>query len=169
MDIIKNKKGDAQDVATIVVLIFAIGIVFFISFFAFNAILDTFMTTTATNSSEIIQDNWQATKDLTNKFDYVLFGVFIALALGFMVSSYFVSGHPMFMIFYFAIVVIVVVVSSFLTKLWAIISTTAPLSTNLGSFILTNHLLSNLTIYTAIIGTVGLVIMFAKPNQNEIR
>lgn len=108
-----------------------------------------------------------ALEGVTNKvlprFDYIVFGFFIGFVLAYLITSYFVGGHPIFMFVYFLVTVIGVVGSALISNVWETATATGPLATQVSAFPITNHLINYLPVYTTFIGFIGLVAMFAKP------
>ena len=92
-----------------------------------------------------------------------MFGFFIALVLGLLITSWLIGANPLFMFVYFIIVTIGTLVSTILSNVWESITTDANLVGTLGVFPLTNHLLTNLPLYVAVVGVIGIIIMYAKP------
>lgn len=162
-----NKKGSLEDTATILVLLFSGAILLFMAFFAFGTLTDTFMTTAQTNDSAVMPV-WQATKDLTARFDYIILAVFIASTLTMLVTAYIVGGNPIFTVFYFIGVVIIVIVSSLISNAWVTFSTRPPISAYaLSSFVITNHLLVYAPIYISVIGVFGILLTFVRAHSER--
>ena len=164
----KNNKGSARDVVVAGVLLFVIGIGFFIANFAINTTVDGLLGQSAVNQSgnETITA-LQSTKTIVNKLDYVVAGFFIALVLGVLITGWFVGGQPIFMGIYFLINVVAVLLAGILASFWSSLSQASVFGTTVSLFPITNQILSNLQIYVAVIGIVGIIVMFAKPYFTE--
>jgi hypothetical protein len=93
--------------------------------------------------------------------------VFIALSLALLITGWFVGGNPLFMFVYFIVVVLATVAAGVLAWFWEQFSQASVLAASLASFPITDHLVSNLHIYIAVLGVVGMVVMFAKPSFSE--
>ncbi len=154
-----------RDVIFIAVIIFAFAIVFTTIFYAGDQ-----MITRSLNSSVLGQYNASnaslhavQTKVLP-RFDDIIFALFIGLILGLMITSWFIGGNPIFMAVYFIGIVVAVVVSSVLAYVWDMYITKTPFNTFVvKSFPITNHLIHNFPYYIAIVGCLGMLVMFAKP------
>jgi hypothetical protein len=154
----------ASDVIMIAVVLFIFAIGFFVMHYAVNTTINSMLNIPEINSSNATATALQGAKALTNRMDYVIFGLFIALLLSLLITSWFISGYPIFMFIYFIVTVLAVVFSTILSNVWETVSTDiTTFSTTVNSFPITNHLLNNLPIYIAIAGFVGIVVMFAKP------
>jgi len=153
----------ARDVILIAVLIFSLGLGFLAIHFMINTALDRMMAIPTIMESDAAIDAFQETKDLTERFDYIIFMVFIGLVLSLMITGWFVGGHALFMIIYFIIVLITVVVSTIFANIWDAFSQASVFGTTVASFPITSNILSNLPVYMAVIGLLGILVMFAKP------
>jgi len=162
-----NKKGSARDVILIVILVFAFSIGLFATHYMINESIDQILNNTEINSSSTTVDVFQSGKEVTQRFDYVVFGLFIGLVLALIVTGWFVGGNPIFMFIYFMIVTIATTISAVLANAWESFSQASVFGTNVTNFPITNHLLSYLPIYAAIIGLLGLIVMFAKPFMSQ--
>jgi len=160
-----NKRGTIEDVALLAVILFASGVALMVGYYAFGSVLDKLITSPATNTSEKAVTVWQDTKTkLMSKFDFIVFGIFIAITLSIIVSGYFVGGRPEFMFFYFLALILIVIVSSIIAYVWSVFSVGNAISTYVGSAMaITNHLLLYLPVYVAGVGLVGMIVMFIQP------
>lgn len=156
--------ASARDVLLVAVLIFVFGIGFLIIHYAMTTAVDAMTGNTEINSSSNAVSSLNAVKTVTlARLDYVIFGLFIGLVLGLLISGWFVGGHPIFMFIYFIVVIIGVVISAFMANFWETISQSSTFLATTASFPITNHLLLYLPIYVGIVGFIGVVVMFAKP------
>lgn len=163
-----NKKASARDVLVAGVLLFILGIGFFIANFAIGSTVDGLLSVPIINaSSNETSGVLQTTKTLANKFDYVFAGFFVALVLGVLITGWFVGGQPIFMSIYFLINVLAVLISGILSNFWTTLSQASVFGTTASNFPITNQILGNLQVYVAIIGIIGIVVMFAKPYFQE--
>lgn len=160
--LLKNKRGTAQDVLFVTIFLASLGIGFLIFHYVVNIAVDSMLTNTEINGSVSSVTALTATKQLSERLDYVVFGSFIAYNLGLIITSWFVAGYPIFIFAYFIIVVLSVIVAKILSEVWQFIVTTA-LSSSIASFPLTDSIMGHLPIYIAVVGMVGMVISFAKP------
>jgi len=153
----------ARDVIMIAILLFGFGMAFFVTHLVFNTMTNAMLNITEINASNATVSVFEGVKNTTERLDYVVFGVFIALILGLIITGWFIGGHPIFMFIYFVFIVMGVIISSIMSNVWETISQSSVFGLTITSFPITNNILLNLPIYIAIIGFIGIVIMFAKP------
>lgn len=158
-----NKAGSARDVILIIVVVFVMGIAAFIMNYMGNTAITQMVNTPAINESTEAVTALNSATDVNNRFDYIVFGCFIGFVLAMMITGWLVGGHPIFMFIYFIFVIIAVVVAVVLSNTWEMVSTSSVFGTTIANFTITNHLLTNMPIYAAVIGILGLIVMFAKP------
>jgi len=153
-----------RDVVMVSVIVLALGMVLFASFFITRSAIDTMVSIPSIAGDNTTVQILQDTKDLTDRFDYVVFGVFIGLVLAILITSWFIPSNPIFAAIYFIVVVIGVVLAVPMANVWEDMTTSVIFGTTINSFPMANNLISNMPLYIAIIGFLGIVIMFAKPN-----
>lgn len=159
-----NTKGSARDIIVFGVVMFSVALMMFIANFALNTTIDGLLANPTINSSgnETISA-LQSTQDVVNKFDYVVAGVFIALVLGVLITGWFIGGYPIFMAIYFLFNVVAVIISGILSSFWNSFSLASVFGSTFSNFPITNQIMANLQLYVAIVGIIGIVVMFAKP------
>ena len=156
----------ASDVVLIGVLVFATAIGLFAIFAAVTPAIDGMLHTEMNESAEAV-DALQGTQTMMGKFDYLVMGVFIALVLGLIITSWFIGGNPLFMFIYFIVIVLAVIVAAIMSNVWETVTSASVFGTTLGSFPLANHLMLLLPYYIAVVGFIGIIVMFAKPYLSE--
>jgi len=152
-----------RDILFIMVFIFALGLAFFVIKFSTDTAINKMISIPAINQSEAAVEALDNTMLVSNRADKLLLGAFIGLVLGLIITGWFIGGYPIFMAAYFIIVVIAVAISPFLSNAWESISVMPIFGGTLAAYPITNHLLLNLPVYIAIIGFIGLIVMFGKP------
>lgn len=153
----------ARDVVMIAVVVFTFAIAFLAGHYALNQGLSRMINTTQINETPEAVAALQDAQDLTSRFDYIVFALFIGLGLALIITGWFIGGNPIFAAIYFLVIVIAVVLSAIFANVWETVTQTATFGSTLSSFPLTNNLLLLLPIYIAVVGFIGLVVMFAKP------
>jgi hypothetical protein len=153
----------ARDVLLVGVLVFTLAIAMFILFKISSDVINQMILTPAIASDPVAVKVLQDTGLLKNQFDYAIFGVFIGLCLGLIITGWFVAGHPMFMFIYFLGIVISVLVSAVLANTWETITSMSIFGSQVGSFAISNNLILMLPVYMAVVGFIGIIVMFAKP------
>jgi len=155
--------GSTNDVILIGAIIFIFGIGFFTVFFMSQTVTNQMMNIPTINESSATMEVLESQAVIRGRMDYIIFGLFIGLILALLISGWFVGGHPIFMTIYFLIIVIGVAVGAVLANTWETTTTMTIFGSTINSFPITNNILLNLPIYVAIIGFLGMVVMFAKP------
>lgn len=153
----------SKDVLLVGVIIFAFALGFFVINYAMNTIVDDMVGISAINESNSTVQALQGVQGLMGRLDYIITGLFIGLVLALIITGWFIGGIPIFMFIYFIVVVIGVVVSTILSNVWETFTGSAVFGTTVNSFPIANNLMLNLPIYMAIVGFIGMVVMFAKP------
>lgn len=158
-----NNTGSARDVILIIIVLFVMSIGTFAIHFMFNNTLDKMLEVPIINSSNSTREVLQAGQNISNRFDYIIFSIFIGMILALMITSWFIGGNPIFMFIYFLFIIIGTVLSAVFSNIWSDVATSSVFGANIIHFPLTNYILTWLPIYSAVIGILGLIIMFAKP------
>lgn len=153
----------AKDVIVISGLIFILGMGLFIFHFSFSTMVDNIVTVPVVNSSAGSVTAFEGIKTLSDRFDYVIGGIFFALVMALVITGWFVSGNAIFMFVYFLVIIIAVAFSAVMSNTWETMSQMAVFGDTITHFPITNNLLIYLPFYTAVVGFIGLIAMFAKP------
>jgi hypothetical protein len=153
----------AEDVIYIGAALFAAGIGLFLISWTSTTFIDKFQNSSAVNGTSA-DTALQAVEDnVINKFDYIIFGFFIALVLGLLITSWLIGANPLFMFVYFIVVTIGVVISTILSNVWESITRNPKMVATVAAFPITDHLMTYLPLYMGVVGVVGIIIMYAKP------
>lgn len=152
-----------RDIILIGVLVFAFGLAFFSSHYMLGQAFTKTLNATAINESVYASDAIRDSQSLTSRFDYIVFALFMGLGLALIITGWFIGGNPIFSFIYFLVIIIAVIMSTIFANAWEEISQTSTLSSSLTAFPLTNNLLLLLPVYIAVVGFIGLVVLFAKP------
>jgi len=164
----KSKRASARDIIFVAIILFVFGIAFFIVNSIWTTTSNQMINIGVINESNTTVQVLEGTQRAINRADYIMMGLFVGLVLALIITGWFIGGVPIFMFIYFIVVVITVVVSTVLSNVWESVTTISIFGATIGNFPVTNNLLLNLPIYMAVVGVIGLVVMFAKPYfQNE--
>ena len=164
-----NKRGSGRDIVLMAVLLFVFAISALIMRYTTSHVVEIFYNSSDFNSS-YNQSNYDITqmmKDSTDQtggqLDYVILAIFIGLILGIVVTSWYIGGHPIFLFFYFIFIVIGVLLSVVFADVWDDVTSMSMFGGVIGDFPITTHLITYMPIYLAVVGMIGLVVMFGKP------
>lgn len=158
-----NRKGSAQDVLLIMGLMFAFGVAFLVAHYATGEIYTAMLANPQINESAVTVDVLEAGLEVDDKLDYWTMAVFFGLIIALIVTAWFVSGNPLFIGVYVIVIIIAVVVSMGLSNGWEELSQNPKLIGSTNSLPFTNHVLLYLPYYTAVLGMLGIIVLFAKP------
>lgn len=154
----------ARDIILISVVLFSFALIFFVTHFIINTATDQMINNEYINQSQNTTTALEGVRNVTDRYDYVMFGVFLALSIGIIVTGYFIGGEPVFMFIYFTVIVIGVTASTIFANIWEDVSQNAVIfGSTVASFPMTNNIVSYLPFYVAVIGFMSIVAMFVKP------
>ena len=162
-----NKKASVQDVALIIVLLFSLAIVALVGKVAFSEFNSRMGNITVVNSSQVTLDALDDGYNVTNKYDYVMFTIFMGLLIALIITGWLVGGNPLFTFVYFIAIVIITILAIVLSYVWNRVSTNTIFTTALAEMPITDFMISNIHIITPVIGFIGLLVMFAKPYTEQ--
>lgn len=157
----------ARDVVVIPIVLFILGIIFFIAFFVAHTMITNVVAIPAIASSPKAVEAFQATETAAARFDMLFMSVFMGMAMSFFILSWFIPGHPIFTFFYLVFIIVGVILSAFIANVWEAISQRPDLVSTVASFPITNHILSRLPIYMAVIGCLGMILFFRKAVEGK--
>lgn len=162
-----NKKGSVRDIVFLFIILFAVAVLFFSSFYTFNVVSDKLLNTSTINDTAGAKSSIQSIKDNSERMDYVILAFFIGLSLAIIITGWFIGGNQLFMMLYFLVLVISVIGSMILSNVWETLSNSSVFRINgvdtVTHFPITNFLITNLPLVVAVIGFLGMISMFAKP------
>lgn len=155
--------ASGRDILFISALLFMTGVAFLGTHYAANQALTGMINNSQINVSQDAYNSLVTTKSLTNRFDYLFFGLFIGLVLMVIISGWLVGTHPLFMFLYGITIIIAVIVSAVFSNGWETFSNYSTFLSTVTYFPITSHILNYLPLYVTVIGMLGMVVMFAKP------
>ena len=159
-----GKKASIRDVLIVVVVFFVVMMGFFLMNFTTKTITTAMKNNTQIASVPEAVTSLDSTSNMVDRLDYLGFGLLIGLLLAMMIAGYFVGGNRIFMFVYFIIIILAVIVSAVLSNVWGDVTGLSTIfGTTISAFPLSNHIIGNFPIYTAIAGFIGIISMFAKP------
>lgn len=153
----------AEDIVVIAVVLMLAGVGVFIVGYVGSTAATSIAAQPVVNESSYAVTAFNALDSATQRFDILFLAVFIGLTLGLIILSWFVPTHPIFYIAYFLVIIVAVIVSAIMANVWELVANHSALVAMLLQFPITNHVLTNLPIYIAVIGFTGITTMFAKP------
>lgn len=158
-----DKRASVRDIVFIAVILFMFAIGFFVVYNITYTVTNSMMGISVINSSASAVKALQGSQKVADRMDYVIFGLLIGLILALIITGWFIGGNPIFMVIYFLVVIITVVFSTVLSNTWETTTQSSIFGNTVTHFPITNNIMSNLPVYMAVIGFLGIVVMFAKP------
>lgn len=153
-------EGGIRDSVVIGVTVFLLAIGLFVIFFGVKATTSQLVEIPVIAEDTHVVEAFNGINTTINKLDYFIFGVFIALMIGFLISSWFVGGYPVLVIIYIIVIIVSVVLGGVLANVWETMAQGAIFGDTVSNFPITNNLLTNLPLYNLIIGALGMIVMF---------
>ena len=166
----KNKKASAPVfIISVIVILFIVGICGIIFSKAF------LMTLSELKGNPIISANNRSLASISvvqdktiPLLDYVFFFIFIAFAIGLIISAVFIDMHPVFIAIFFLLLVVGVVLAGIFGYVFIHIAENPVLLSTYEQFTLTHALMNHIPLILAVLGFTIIIIFFAKPRGGGI-
>lgn len=166
-----NKKASVQDVGIAMIYFFGAVILFLVVAYSFDVMVDKIKLTPAINSSSVSISSFESANELTKRYDYVSLAILLGFTLAIIITGWLVPVNSIFMWLYLLFLSVIVMVSGILSYVWGQIyqSSNGRFVDIIGThFPIANHILNFFPIYITIIGFLGMLVMFAKPNNGGL-
>lgn len=161
-----NKRSNMLDVGLMLIFLFGAVVVFILGNYTITTFTEKWQNNSMVNSSQASVTALQDVQNLADtRFDYMGFMVLIGMTLAIIITGWFVGGNPIFSFIYFIVLVIFTVLAAIFSFTYNKIAETTVLQDAVSHLPIMDFLMSNLPVYTAIVGFIGMVVMFAKPQQ----
>lgn len=159
----------ARDVITIfVAFVFAIALGLFLIQFMSDTTSDKLVMAESFNESTEAVDSINAFKqNVTSKFDYLFFMVFMGLIISLLIVSWVFAGEPIFTFLYVIVMMFSLVLSPIFSNVFTTVTENANFGTLINSYPITTHIMNNLPIYVVVVGLLGFLVMYGKPRVLE--
>ena len=171
---IEKNKGQVRDIMVMIIVLFIVGICVFITVFVNKNVTEAFIYDEAINDSfnhtninvtEIMESGMNITSNVS---DYIVFTLFIGFSIVIIVLSYIFGGHPVFLIFYFIVIVLAVIFSIILANIWDDLYTSPEFTSISGTLPITNNVIIYMPFYVIVVGGLAAMAMFAKRRREEL-
>jgi uncharacterized membrane protein len=150
-----------RDMAMVSVLLLLLGTVGLAVHLTMTEMVDKFVSLPAVNDSSGAVSAWESAEGQLNRLDYINLVIFIAVALTFVITGYFIGANTVFAVLYFIVMVVSIILTSFTNYIWDALSGTSYFVTiTANHYPITNHLISNGGFYVTIVMILGFVAMF---------
>jgi len=152
-----------RDVFLVMVVVFALSIAGLATHSIVNSTVTQLQANPTINSSNSTMQALSAIEPLTNKIDYIIFGVFVGFLMAIIITAWLVAGFPMFKWIFVIGGVIAVIASMLMSNIFGYIVDNHFITEAI-HFPLTRHLLGNFPVYIAVTIFIAMIVLFAKPN-----
>ena len=154
-----------RDIIFIVALLFVVGVsVMFIVKIGHN-VNTQLLNVSVFNNSVAASNVIQHTDMAINSMDYIYLAFFISFAIGIIIFGYLIGGTPIMTPIYLFILVIFAFVGVLLQLAWGDIGSSAQLLSTTSNLPITNFILLHLGYFTVVLGLLGILSMYAKPQD----
>jgi len=158
-----NRKATITEVIFLVIVLFILGIGFLMARVWTSQLATELVNNPTINQSEGARNAIQSIDKVQNRFDYVIFGAFIAMVLGMLIASWFIAGNGIYTFVYFIALVFAIVLSAIMANMWSEFFNNSLLAAQQSYFPITDNLITYSPYYLAVLGFLSIIIMFAKP------
>ena len=160
---IKNKRGDASEYLTFIVILFFLAVSFLVCAYIMGIFSDDVINGTELGGGQVANDsvehlNRMKTDSIQNGF-IAIFGV---LSIGMMVSAFFVRVHPVFFIIYIITLAIAIFTCIPLSNAYQLLKDTDVLAATSAEQTKMNWVMEHLVLITLAVSALSMVILFAK-------
>ena len=155
-----------RDIILITIILFILGIaaMFMVNI---NHKINTKLLSISTFSNNTAATNVITKADTAqNSLDYIYLAIFIGFFISIIVFGWLVGGLPIFAPIYFFLIMIFSFIGVILQLVWIEIGSNSTIIATTSQLPITNFILLHLGYFTVAMGLVGLVVMFAKPQDN---
>lgn len=160
-----NKTGSIFDiflwviVTVFVILFFGI---FLYAYGIFHSAVLTIPSTAEANFTEAIDNSLVPAYNSFMVLRWIAFIIVFGMIINIFVSNYFIKTYPVFFVIYLLIVVVGVIASAILSNAYQTMFNTmnTGLQDSLSSFTAIHYVIYNLPVWTAIVGVIGLILLF---------
>ena len=158
----KNRKGNIQGVITVIVVLFVLGIAFYVTGYVVPKVVEEMMGT-AIGRTEQGAIALNATRDVAETtLDSGYLMLFVLLIISVIATAFLIKAHPVFIPIFIILLGITVVLAVVFSNTFEQIKEISPLNETTATHTYTSTIMSNLVVITIIVGLIAMVIIFAK-------
>lgn len=159
-----EKKGNLSDLPFIIVFLFALVIVGYLSYIVVSSFADANITAGSLGNTTVVNQTLAAgVTFFGGTLDSLIFWAAIMLGLALVVSAYFIKTHPVFLfgggIF---VVIFTLIIGSGFSDIMAGITGSSALDSVRGNFAISNALFTNLPLILLFLAGLAMIALYAK-------
>jgi len=160
-----NKKASVADILVWIVICFVVVMFLGMWTYGFDKVTDALTSIDSTRSSINISKHAEATFGVVNTqmsgLHSIAFIIMFSLALAILISNFMIKAHPVFFIVYLLIIVIAIIFSVSVSNAYMELLGHEEIGSTLQGFSGANFIMENMPLWTAVIGFIGAVLLFA--------
>ena len=160
-----NKKASVADIIVWIVICFVVVMFLGMWVYGFDKMTTALTSIDSTGSSINISKHAEATFGVVNSkmtgLHTIAFIIMFSLALAILISNFMVKAHPVFFIVYLLVIVIAVIFSVYVSNAYLDLLGHEEIGSTLQAFRGANFIMENMPLWTAVIGFIGAVLLFA--------
>lgn len=157
-----NKRGNAQDIMWIAIVLFTVAIgVLIVIFVGHNVVGQVKTIGVVANNTQAVSvlNNSQAAMDYS---DYIYLGGFIGFFISLIVFAYFIGGYPVMSVIYFILLIIFGFISVILQNVWTYLIARPTFVATITAIPITNFIMLHLAYFMIIFGLISMTVMYSK-------
>lgn len=163
-----NKRAGITDIGFFVVSLFALGLILLVFYTAQTYLVTALSNQTAFNSSTPAMNVMNtASNSASSKLDMLFSAIFIGYLIALIITGYLIDASPIFLTLFIIMFAIIIILAGILSYAWENISTVTIFNTAVANMPITNHILSNLSVYTVIAGVLSMFALYYKNRSNN--
>lgn len=155
---LKNKKGDIPDLFFIIPMFLVIIVAAFAGLTIYKSYYASVNDTLNDQSREITTSAGAALEHS----DYMVLIIFFGLALGVIISAFWVQTHPAFFFMSLLLLVIAIFIAPSISNAYMTFENDSVMGTTAASFPMSSYIMEYLPLFIAIIGTITLIVLYMK-------
>jgi len=159
----KSKRGLANGIMTVMIVLFLFGLFSLLAITGWNQVFNTIDSLDNATVSQDVKDKIDDLGGFTGWADKLFILVFIALLVGYMVTSFTLSSDKtVYIVFFFLFLILSSIVAMILSNGWAYLINNVNLIAAAGELPFTTWFLTYLPVITFFMGLIGGVIFYAR-------
>lgn len=155
-----------RDIIIVVMILFAVGISLTFIVKIGHSINSQLLNVPIINQTTTAHNVIDSSDVAINSSDYLYLALFIGFFISIIIFGWLVGGIPIMSVIYFILVVLFTFVSVIFQLAWIDLAASGEIVSTVAQLPITNYILSHLAYFTAIMGIVGILVMYAKPSES---
>jgi len=155
MELFNNKRGSTLDLFVILLLLLGGSIVFVVGYDMSSEVFGELKPMVA--DSPTANESITRAEESLETFDYVFVAIFMGLIIWLIISAFLIDVNPVFTFIAIITLILAVVVAIPISNAYQILLATLQ---HESAFPMTNFIMSNLPVLTALLGTIAIVVVY---------